>query len=316
MAFPFKLVGNRLWQGLIVLLMVSALSFALLATAGGDALTALQQNPQVSEETLNRLRQVYGFDQPLVVRYARWLAGAARGQLGDSIYYQRPVAEVIWPRWWRTFSVAALAFGLAGPLALWLGLTAAQHANRWPHRWLDRGCDAVVLLGASTPRLLLALAALAWMTQATPHSATSSSRTYAVWLSALVLSVPLFALLLAQTRECLAAMQTQDHVRVARAKGLPERSVWFRHVLRPALNPLISVFGFSLGGVLSGSAVVEQVLDSPGIGQLSVIAVQSRDVPLMLGVVLVAATAVLLSNLLADLLLRWNDPRLRDEEVR
>jgi peptide/nickel transport system permease protein len=141
------------------------------------------------------------------------------------------------------------------------------------------------------------------------------TRSYSIWLPALVLSVPLLALFLAQTRECVTMALAQDHVQVARAKGLPEHSVLLRHVLRPALNPLISIFGFSLGGILSGSVIVEQVLDWPGLGQLSVVAVQSRDVPLLLGVVSVAATAVLLSNLLADLLLRWNDPRLRDEKV-
>jgi len=293
-----------LLQGVVVLLLVSALSFALLAAAGGDAVTALQHNPQVSEATLNRLRQVYGLDQPLAVRYLRWLAEAARGRLGDSIYYQRPVAEVLWPRWWRTLALALTALLLAWPVALVLGVAAARRAAAW----LDWLCGALVLVGASTPRLLLALVALALAVRVGTLTADS------IWLPALVLCVPLLALFLAQTRECVAAALAQEHVRAARAKGLPERSILLRHVLRPALNPLISVFGYSLGSVLSGSVIVEQVLGWPGLGQLSVVAVLSRDVPLLLGVVLLAAAAVLAGNLLADLLLRWNDPRLRDEE--
>jgi peptide/nickel transport system permease protein len=155
-----KLIFHRLAQGLVVLLLISALSFALLATAGGDAMTALQHNPRVPEETLNRLRHVYGLDQPLTVRYLRWLANAASGRLGDSIYFQRPVAEVIWPRWWRTFAIAVLALWLACPLALLLGIAAARRTGTW----LNRLCSAFVLIGASTPRLLLALIALALTT--------------------------------------------------------------------------------------------------------------------------------------------------------
>src|SRR5215510_2232023 len=118
MAASLKLILDRLLQGIAVLLLVSVLSFALLAAAGGDALTALQHNPQVSEDTLNHLRHVYGLDQPLVVRYVHWFAGAARGRLGDSIYFQRPVADVLWPRWWRTLALALAALWLAWPVAL------------------------------------------------------------------------------------------------------------------------------------------------------------------------------------------------------
>lgn len=315
MTSAIKLILDRLLQGVVVLLLVSALTFALLAAAGGDALTALQNNPQVSEATLNRLRHVYGLDQPLAVRYLRWLAGVARGRLGDSIYFQRPVAEVLWPRWWRTLALALAALLLAWPVALVLGIMAARRAGRW----LDRLCSVLVLVGASTPRLLLALVALAVAVRVAPLNAglpvETAARGYSIWSPALVLCVPLLALFLAQTRECVAAALEQEHVWVARAKGLPERSLLLRHVLRPALNPLISVFGYSLGSVLSGSVIVEQVLDWPGLGQLSVIAVLSRDVPLLLGVVLLAAAAVLIGNLVADLLLRWNDPRLRDEET-
>lgn len=314
MTASLKLILDRLLQGVAVLLLVSALTFALLAAAGGDAVTALQHNPQVSEETLKRLRHVYGLDQPLAVRYVRWLAEAARGRLGDSIYYQRPVAEVLWPRWWRTLALALTALLLAWPVALVLGIAAARRAGTW----LDRLCSVLVLAGASTPRLLLALVALAVALRIAPFRAglpVELARGISILWPALVLCVPLLALFLAQTRECVAAALGQEHVRAARAKGLPEHSILLRHVLRPALNPLISLFGYSLGSVLSGSVIVEQVLDWPGLGQLSVVAVLSRDVPLLLGVVLVAAAAVLTGNLLADLLLRWNDPRLRNEEV-
>ncbi|MGH9943598.1 MAG: ABC transporter permease subunit, partial [Pyrinomonadaceae bacterium] len=126
-----------------------------------------------------------------------------------------------------------------------------------------------------------------------------------------VLAVPLVALFLAQTREGLRAALREDFVRVARGKGLAEGTVVRRHALRAALNPLITIFGYSLGGLMSGSVIVETVLGWPGLGELSVTATRQRDVPLLLGVVVVTATAVLAGNFLADALLRLNDPRLR-----
>ena len=174
------------------------------------------------------------------------------------------------------------------------------------------------MLGSSTPRLLLALAVLALAARVSwlKIGGATENLNMSEWLlrmlpAALVLSVPLIALFLAQTRAVVAEGLGREIAQTARAKGLPERTILWRHVLRPSLNPLIIVFGYSLGSVMSGSVIVEKVLGWPGLGDLSVIAVQSRDVPLLLGVVLVAATAVLIGNLLADILLRWNDPRLR-----
>ncbi|MFN2481403.1 MAG: ABC transporter permease, partial [Pyrinomonadaceae bacterium] len=131
---------------------------------------------------------------------------------------------------------------------------------------------------------------------------------------AIVLAAPLVALFLAQTRESLRAALAEDFVTVARAKGLSERAVVYRHAMRAALNPLITIFGYSLGSLVGGSVVVETVLGWQGLGALSVEAVKARDAPLVMGVVMVTATAVLLGNLCADVLLRLNDPRLRRDE--
>jgi peptide/nickel transport system permease protein len=128
---------------------------------------------------------------------------------------------------------------------------------------------------------------------------------------AIVLALPLVALFLAQAREGLSAALAEDFVQVARAKGLPERAVIMRHALRDALNPLITLFGYASGSVVSGSVIVETVLGWSGLGALSVNAVRHRDVPILMGVVMITATAVLAGNLLADILLRLNDPRLR-----
>lgn len=308
-----RLILYRLLQTVLALFLVSLLTFALLAAAGGDALTALSNDPKVSAGAIAELRHVYGLDQPFAVRYARWLGAAARGDFGYSFYFQLPVGQILWPRLLRTAALSLTALMIASGVALGLGVAAARRRGGAA----DRLCSALVLLGSSTPRLVLALIVLAVAARIEGLNIGAPTASLSVWgwclrllPAALVLCVPLTSLFLAQTRASVVAGFGRDFVRVARAKGLPEAKILLRHVLRPALNPLVTVFGYSLGGVMSGSVIVEKVLGWPGLGELSVTAVQGRDVPLLLGVVLITATAVLLGNLLADILLRLNDPRL------
>ncbi len=308
-----KPIIYRLLQTVLVLLVISLLTFALLAAAGGDVLTTLAGDPKVSSEAIAELRRGYGLDQPFAVRYARWLGAAVTGDFGYSFYFQLPVRTVLWPRLLRTGALAATALTIAWLVAFCLGIQVARRPDGWP----DRFCSAFVLFGSSVPRLVLALLVLAFAARASwLNIGGQASPTPSGWLlhllpSAIVLSVPLAALFLAQTRVAIADGLKSEFVRTAHAKGLPRRMILSRHVLRPSLNPLITIFGYSLGGVMSGSVIVEKVLGWPGLGELSVIAVQSRDVPLLLGVVLFTSTAVLMGNLLADILLRLNDPRLR-----
>jgi peptide/nickel transport system permease protein len=194
-------------------------------------------------------------------------------------------------------------------------------AARRPRSWIDKLSGVIIMLAASTPRIVIALVALALAAStslfSTGTGAQNAARSFLnILLPAFVLSVPLIALFLAQVRDGLGAALREEFVQVARAKGLSEKVVTLRHALRAALNPLITIFGYSLGNLVGGSVIVETVLGWPGIGQLSVIAVRSRDVPLLMGVVLVTATAVLVGNLIADILLRFNDPRLREDETR
>lgn len=316
MHIMLKLIFGRLLQGLLVLLIVSALTFTLLAAAGGDALTALQSDPLVSEQVITELRRTYGLDQPLHVRYLHWLGDIAGGQMGQSFFYHAPVASIIQSRLTNTLILTAVALFFAWGLALSLGALAARRAGSWA----DHLCSAIILLAASTPRIVLALVALAFAVRTSLFTVGASvpdesvtARLARVVLPALVLSVPLVALFLAQVRDGLYAALREEFVQVARAKGLTERVVIFRHALRAALNPLITIFGYSLGGVVSGSVIVETVLGWPGLGQLSVVAVRNRDVPLLMGVVLVTASAVFVGNLIADILLRLNDPRIERE---
>jgi peptide/nickel transport system permease protein len=305
-----KLVGLRLLQGAAVLFLVSAITFALLAAAGGDAVSAIGPESPLSANAVNELRRVYGVDQPLHVRYYRWAAGVLTGDLGRSFHFNSPVGPIV-----KSGAVSTIVLSLAAMLcaaipAFFLGLLAA----RWPGGVLDRLSSAAVLITSSTPRIVIALVALAIIVRTSFISISSGPGSMGfsrLLVCAVVLSVPLFALLLAQLREGLTESMREDFVVVARAKGLSEWQLLLKHALRVALNPLITTLGFSFGSLIGGSVIVETVLGWPGLGQLSVTAVRSRDVPLLMAVVLITAAAVVISNFVADILLALSDPRIR-----
>jgi peptide/nickel transport system permease protein len=307
-----KLILSRLLQGALVLLIISVLIFWLLTRAGGDAVSI--DNPRLSEETIKKIRSIYGLDRPLMERYRNWLADAAHGDLGHSLVFQAPVWSLIRLPLLRTGMLATVALLIAWSVSLMLGIAAARR----PGSLVDRLCSVIILLASSTPGLALALLGLA-LIYSTPlmsvvgpgTNADAGVLSFRFIPPAIILSVPLLGLFLAQTRVAIREALDEEFVRVARARGAPEWMVLLRHALRPAAGPLITVLGLSLGGVMSGSVVVETVMGWPGLGQLTVSAVETRDIPLLLGVTLVAAAAVMAGNLAADILQRLNNPRLR-----
>jgi peptide/nickel transport system permease protein len=308
-----KLILSRLLQGVLVLLVISFLIFALLTRAGGDAASVLD-NARGSDETIENIRRIHGLDRPLMERYRNWVADVARGNLGHSLVLHAPVWSLIRLPLLRTGVLATIALLIAWSVSLALGIAAARRAGSL----IDRLCSVIILLAASTPRLVLALLALAFISSTPLMNVVgpASNSGVGVWSfrvipPAIILSVPLLALFLAQTRVVIREGLNEEFVRVARARGAPEWMVLLRHALRPAAGPLITIFGFSLGGVMSGSVIVEAVMGWPGLGQLTVSAVETRDIPLLLGGTLVAAAAVMAGNLAADILQRLNNPRLR-----
>jgi peptide/nickel transport system permease protein len=300
-----KLLLRKCLQGLMMVLIVSAVTFALLGFAGGDALTQLRDNPQISGETIERLRSVYGLDQPLPIRYFRWLSGAVAGDLGESTYFRVPVSGLIWTRSVSTFLLGTAAFAIALSITMPLSLIGVRYKSTM----IAALIDFVILVTASTPRIVLALVMLAISIRLTA-SPTSSAVLF--WLAALALSAPLISALLAQFHGELQRTMQEDFIKLARAKGLSESAVVFRHAVRPALNPVLTIAGLSLGGVLGGSVIVESVLGRPGLGTLMVSAVRARDLPLVMGIVLFTSTAVWVGNALGELLQAVNDKRIRD----
>jgi len=301
-----KLIVRKIVQGSIMVLIVSAVTFGLLNLAGGDALTALRDNPQISEQAIENLRRVYGLDKPLPARYFTWLGRAVTGDLGDSMYFSVPVSSLIRARFASTFILGVAALGIAILVSFGLSVAAARYRSRG----LGRVIDAVVFATASTPRIVLALVALAVIAQNTPAGVGAPSM-LSFWFAAFALSAPIMSIFLAQFHGELSQTMNEDFIQLARAKGLSERVIVARHAIRPALGPVLTVFGLSLGGVLGGSVIVESVLGRDGLGTLMVAAVRSRDIPLVMGIALVTSAAVWLGNTLAEMLQAMNDKRLR-----
>jgi peptide/nickel transport system permease protein len=246
------------------------------------------------------------------------------GDLGRSDEYHRPVLELLLERVWNTLTLSVTALVLTWSVALTLGTLAA----RWPYSRLDKGSGLLAYTGLSMPAILSSLLALllAYWTGwfpigdlvSTGHEKLSFAGRLAdrAWHLILPASVITFASMAGYMRQMRASMietLNQDYIRTARAKGLGERAVLFRHAFRNAINPLITLFGYSLGFLLSGSFIVEHILNWPGMARLTVSAIQAQDEPMVMGAVLMAALLLVAGNLIADLLLGAVDPRIRLE---
>jgi len=302
-----KLIARKLIQGVMMIFIVSAVTFALLSFAGGDALTSLRDNPQISDETIENLRRVYGLDQPVTVRYGNWLKDAVVGEMGESMYFRVPVSSIVASRFMSTFFLGIAALGIAVLISSVLSIAAARYRSRA----LSRVIEFIVFLTASTPRIVLALFSLAIVAQITAANVDAASAA-GFWLAALALAAPLISIFLAQFHDALSSTMKEDFIQLARAKGLSETAIVVRHAIRAALNPVLTVFGLSLGGILGGSVIVESVLGRQGLGTLMVSAVRGRDLPLVMGIVLVTSAAVWIGNTLAEILQAVNDRRVRE----
>ena len=290
----------------MMIFIVSMLTFALLSFAGGDALSSLEDNPQISRETIENLRRIYGLDRPMPVRYFSWLGGALTGELGESMYFRVPVSSLVWNRFLSTLVLGLAALAITIVVSFTLSIAAARYRSRV----LSRVIDFIIFLTASTPRIVLALFALTLVAQITAANVDAASIA-AFSFAAIALSAPLISLFLAQFHEGLTATMGEDFIQLARAKGLSEGVIVIRHAIRAALNPVLTVFGLSLGGVLGGSVIIESVLGRQGLGSLMVYAVRGRDLPLVMGIVLVTSAAVWIGNTLAEILQAANDKRMR-----
>jgi peptide/nickel transport system permease protein len=305
-----------------LLLGISALTFLLLKLAPGDILSAVAANPDVAPETLEAMRHRFGLDQPWYVQYLLYLKNLfLRLDFGQSFSRHQPVFVVLREGLGNTLLLACAAALVTWGLAIPLGVWAAVRRNTW----VDRGLSFVAFAGLAVPEVLsgLLLLMLAVKTGWLPAGGMRSldyDRLDAAGkaldilrhlaLPALVVGLVPLAGRMRQMRGSLLDVLRLDYVTAARAKGLPERTVVWKHALRNAINPLITLFGYTLGALVSGAFVAEIVFSWPGLGLITLDALLSQDTYLVMGAVLMASVVLILGNLVADVLLAIADPRI------
>jgi peptide/nickel transport system permease protein len=311
----FEYLVKRLVTIVPTLVLVSMLIFGLQQLLPGDPAKILageEQDPTV----IAYLHKKLHLDEPLPVRYARWVGGVLRGDLGDSVRTQQPVLELVLQKLPVTVELAALAMVIALAIGIPAGIVSAVgRGTAW-----DYAANVFALWGLSTPNfwlgilmILLFSVQLGWLPASGYVSPFEDLRANlaAMIMPAFVLGNAIAAVLMRHTRSAMLQVLSADYVRTARAKGLREPAVVLKHALRNALVPIITLGALELGTLLSGAVLTEQVFTIPGFGKLIVDSVFNRDYSVVQGVVLVTATAYITLNLLADLAYFAVNPRLR-----
>jgi len=300
-----------------VLLGVSLIVFLVLHLAPGDP-AEVMLGANANKEDLARLRTQLGLDQPLHVQYVTWISHVARGDLGRSLWMKRPVLGEVLERFKATMLLTGSALLLSTIGGIALGIASATRANSL----LDRLSGVASLFGASMPVFWLGIVLmvifslwLGWLPASGMYAPYGGGGLRDLLshliLPAVTLAAASVTIIARLTRATMLETLGQDYVRTARAKGLGERKVVWRHALKNALIPIVTVVGVQAGYLLGGAALTETVFAWPGVGTLVVQGILARDMPLVQGGVLVIALSFVLVNLLVDTLYAWLDPRIK-----
>ncbi|ABA89110.1 peptide ABC transporter, membrane protein [Syntrophotalea carbinolica DSM 2380] len=318
-------IAKRLIMMVPLLLGITLISFVVIHLAPGEPTDLQTQlNPEVSAELRQRLRAQYDLDQPLLVQYGKWLGRLARLDFGESfVQDRRPVAEKIAERLPVTLMINVLSIGLILLIAVPLGVLSAVRRNSL----FDRFTTVFVFLGFATPSFWLALLLMDFFgvrlglfpvagLKSLGHEYLSTGHQIADVLHHLILPVFVSAFgglagFSRYMRGNMLEVIRQDYILTARAKGLSERVVVYRHALRNALLPVITILGLSIPGLIGGSVIFETIFAIPGMGKMFYDGVMMRDYPLIMGVLVIGAVLTLSGNLLADLAYAMADPRIR-----
>jgi peptide/nickel transport system permease protein len=313
---------RRFLRMVLLIVGVSLLCFLFIAIAPGSFFDELRLNPQISPETIGALRAQYGLDQPLALRYVRWIAAVAHGEFGYSIAYNAPVAPLLWARAQNTLLLTVTAMLLTWLIGVPMGVLAAAR----PGGLLDKVLGGATSLLISIPEIVLAVALLAFAvrTRFLPlggmrslgFEEMSSWASFQDLLLRMLLPTSLLvvsgiAAVIRHVRSSVIEVLDTPYIQAARGLGIGPARLLFRHALPVAANPALSLFGLSLAALLSGSLLVEVVTGWPGLGPLMLEAMLARDFYVVIGGVTLSAVFMLVGNFISDLLLLACDPRLR-----
>jgi peptide/nickel transport system permease protein len=312
-------LARRLLLLVPVLVGVSVVVFLVLHLSPGDP-AEIMLGSQATQEDLARLRRELGLTEPLHAQYLHWVAHVARGDLGRSLWMKRPVLDEVLNRYKATLVLTASGLLLSTVGGIALGVASAVR----PHSFLDRVSAVTSLFGASMPVFWLGIVLmvvfslwLGWLPASgmwAPYGEGGLRDLLAhLVLPAVTLAAASLTIIARLTRSAMLEILSQDYIRTARAKGLVEQRVVFRHGLKNALIPIVTVVGVQAGYLLGGAVLTETVFAWPGVGLLMVQGILARDFPLVQGCVLVIALTFVLINLAVDLLYAWLDPRIQYE---
>ena len=301
-----RYLSQRLLLFFPTLLGSLTLVFFLVHLIPGDPVEVML-GETVSSADKEGLRRAMGLDLPIGTQYLRFLQALAQGDLGRSLYQQGGVAELVFSRLPATIELTLSAMAVALLIAFPLGILAAVKKNRWA----DRGALLFSLLGLAMPNfwlgpllMIVFSIGLGWL----PVSGRGGPQH--LILPSFTLGMVMASILIRMIRSSLLEAINEDYIRTARAKGVSERKIWLKHALRNSLLPVITILGLQFGALLAGSIITETIFAWPGIGRLTIQAIQTRDYPLAQGCILVISTSYLVVNLLTDILYRLVDPRV------
>lgn len=312
-----RMIGKRIVQSIIVIFIVTLLVFLLMQLVPGDPIVNFL-GANATEDQIQYYTQLFGYDKPVLVQYGKWISGLFKGEMGRSVALQKDITEVIFQRLGVTLSIVIPAFILAVVLGIVLGIVAAKNRGTV----IDTVISFFANIGMSMPMFwfgMILILIFGLKLGILPTSGFSSMKdgfgayVFHLILPMIVLAMGPLAQFTRQTRSSMLEVIRQDYVTTARAKGLGQKAITFRHQLRNALIPIITVMGVTLGGMIGGTVLVESIFVVPGLGNLMITSIKGRDFMVVENGVLIIAVAVAICNLIVDILYGIIDPRIRND---
>ncbi|MFJ5763925.1 ABC transporter permease [Lysinibacillus sp. NPDC093210] len=297
------------------ILLVSIITFGVFQILPGDPVRTML-GTEADPTQIENLRSELGLDRPLYEQYADWMKGLLTGELGNSIRFSMPVKDLLFDRLPVTMSLALLTLTIVLLVSLPLGMFAARRQNKLS----DVSLSTLTQIGMAVPSFWLGMMLILYVGMKfsffkisgyIPWSQSVSGALSTLVLPALTIAIPQIAVNFRYVRTAILEQMQLDYVRTIRSKGMSEQNVMYKHVLKNAMIPILTVFGLIMAEVVAGTIIVEQVFSLPGVGQLLITAISNRDFPLVQGIVMYITVAVVVINFVVDILYSVLDPRIR-----